>query len=122
MPSYKSGQTSDGLLPEGDYPFTVEKALLKESKQGNPMIEIWLRLPQGALAIDQLVFVQSCAWTIDQFRISIGEIIVPDEEVDIQPADLLGATGTAHVIVETWEGKKRNKIGSYLEPDDIQLS
>jgi hypothetical protein len=121
MPTYKSGQTSD-VLPEGDYPFTVEKAVLKQSKQGNPMIEIWLRLPQGALAIDQLVFTESAGWKIDQFRVSIGEIIVPDEEVEINPSDILEATGTAHVIIETWENKKRNKIGSYLEPDNIKLN
>ena len=120
MPTYKSGQTSD-VLPEGEYPFTVEKAILKTSSNGNPMIELWLRLPQGALAIDQLVFVESASWKIDQFRTSIGEIVLPDEQVDVQPSELIEAKGIAHVIIETWEGKKRNKIGSYLEPDAIKL-
>ena len=121
MPSYKSGQPSE-LLPEGDYPFTVEAATLKTSSNGNEMIELRLRLPQGAVAFDNLVFTESSGWKIDQFRISIGEIILPDEMVEVRPSELIGNTGTAHIIVEEYKGKKSNKVGSYLEPDAIQLT
>ena len=101
MPTYKSGQQSNGeVLPEGEYPFTVEKAILKTSSNNNPMIEVWLRLPKGGLAIDNLVFTDSSSWKIDQFRISIGETVLPDEEVEVNPSELIGAKGFAHIIVE----------------------
>ena len=121
MPTYKSGQPNGEVLPESDYKFTVEKAILKTSSNNNEMIELWLRLPKGGLAIDNLVFTDSSSWKIDQFRISIGETVLPDEQVEINPSDLIGAEGVAHIIVEEYQGKKRNKVGSYLEPDDIQL-
>ena len=121
VPTYKSGQQSD-VSPEGDYPFTVEKAIAKFSSNGNEMIEVWLRLPNGGLAIDNLVFTESSGWKIDQFRTSIGELVLPDEMVEVLPSELIGKTGFAHIIVEEWQGKKRNKVGSYLEPDNIQLS
>ena len=122
MPTYKSGQSNGGsVLPEGDYHFTVEKAILKTSKNQNEMIELWLRLPDGGLAIDNLVFTESSGWKIDQFRTSIGETVLPDEMVEIKASELVEAEGYAHIIVEEWEGKKKNKVGSYLEPDNIQL-
>jgi hypothetical protein len=121
MPTYKSGQQNGDVLPEGDYRFTVEKAILKTSSNNNEMIELWLRLPQGGLAIDNLVFTESSGWKIDQFRTSIGEVVLPDEEVEVKASDLIEAEGFAHIIVEEYQGKKRNKVGSYLEPDDIQL-
>lgn len=123
MPQYKSGQQQQGeLLPEGDYPFTVEAAVLKTSSNGNEMIELRLRLPKGGVAFDHLVFSDSSGWKIDQFRTSIGELVLLDEMVDVAPAELIGKTGLVHIIVEEWQGKKRNKVGSYLEPDDLQLS
>jgi hypothetical protein len=121
MPTYKSGQQNGDVLSEGDYKFTVEKAILKTSSNGNEMIELWLRLPNGGLAIDNLVFTESSGWKIDQFRISIGETVLPDEQVEVTPSELIGAEGFAHIVIEEWQGKKRNKVGSYLEPDDIQL-
>ena len=85
------------------------------------MIELWLRLPQGGLAIDNLVFTENSGWKIDQFRTSIGEVILPDEEVEVKASELIGAEGYAHIIIEAYNGKDRNKVGAYLEPDDIQL-
>jgi hypothetical protein len=122
MPTYKSGQQPvSEILPEGDYPFTVEAAVLKTSSNGNQMIELRLRLPNGAVAFDNLVFTDSSAWKIDQYRISIGEMILPDEIVDVNPSEQIGKTGFAHIIVEEYKGKQHNKIGSYLEQDEIQL-
>jgi hypothetical protein len=122
MPSYKSGQQQQSdPLSEGDYKFTIERAIAKVSSNGNEMIEVWLRLPGGALAIDNLVFTENSGWKIDQFRESIGELILPGEEVEVLPSELIGKTGYAHIVVDEWQGKKKNKVGSYLAPDNVQL-
>jgi hypothetical protein len=119
VPSYKSGQQQAGeLLPEGDYPFKIEAATLKTSSAGNEMIELRLRLPKGGVAFDNLVFTDSSSWKIDQFRVSIGELILPDEQVEVYPSELLQKTGWAHIVVDEYQGKKRNKVGSYLEPKE----
>ena len=117
MPQYKSGQQQQGeLLPEGDYPFKVEAAVLKTSSSGNEMIELRLRLPKGGVAFENLVFTESSGWKIDQFRVSVGELVLPDEMVELNPSDCLDKTGWAHIVVDEYQGKKKNKVGSFLEP------
>lgn len=129
MPVYTSG-TSSAPLPDGEYRAEIEQAKLKDSKNsGNKMIEMWLRLPRGGMAIDNLVFVKSAFWKIDQFREALGEIILPDEEIEVNPSELVGRKPWVSVKTETFEGKARNKIASYLPPkpgdsddDDIEAT
>jgi hypothetical protein len=115
MPTYVSGQQRD-ILPDGTYDFEVESAILKNSKNGNEMIELQLRVKDN-LVYDYLVFDQNAAFRIDQFRRSIGEQVLPGEIVEVSPSDLIDKKGKCSVITETWMGKPRNKIGSYLEPE-----
>lgn len=126
MPTYTSGQ-STGPLPDGEYRAEIIKAILKPAKSGNQMIELWLRLPKGGLAIDNLVFTPSAYWKIDQFREALGEVILPGEEIDINPSELMNRKPWVSVKTEVYEGKPRNKIGAYLPPkpgdsddDDIE--
>jgi len=113
MPTYVSGQQRD-ILPDGTYDYTVESAMLKTSKQGNEMIELQLRI-KDALVYDYLVFEPKSAFKIDQFRRSYGDPVLPGEVVEINPSDLEQKSGKCTVITEMWQGKARNKIGSYLE-------
>jgi hypothetical protein len=107
---------SDNLtLPDGEYPFVVIAATLKNSKNGSEMIELVLDFPEGVRVWDNLVFVKSAFWKIDQFRRSIGELVLPEEEVDIAPSELVGKSGKASLVTETYEGRSRNKVASYIE-------
>ena len=123
---YIAGVSADTHFPEGDYPFIVKSSKPKTSKKGSEMIELILEVNNNGLSIqvtDYLVF-DGAVFTsarIDQFRTAIGEVILAGEEVDVLPSELLSKNGTAHLVVEEWNGKKRNKIGSYLEPDNIPL-
>lgn len=117
MPKYISGGSDDSVLPAGKYAFVVEGANTQTSKGGNEMIRLMLRVSNTAIVWDYLVFSgdRMNNARIDQFRRALGEIILPDEEVEILPSDLIGKTGWVNLTVETWEGRKQNKVGSYLE-------
>jgi hypothetical protein len=113
MPTYVSGQQRD-VKPDGEYDFIVEGATLGNSKNGNQRIELQNRIGD-ILVFDYLVFDEKSYWKIDQFRRAIGEVVLPGEVVEIKPSDLEGKTGRCTLITEIWQGKARNKIGSYIE-------
>ncbi|MEI8309326.1 MAG: DUF669 domain-containing protein [Verrucomicrobiota bacterium] len=117
MPSYKSSEPTSrpDFVPAGDYTVEILNAEESVSKQGNDMIELKLKIePTGAICFDNLVFTPNAFWKIDAFRASTGESVVPDEEVNIECDDLLGRTGRARLIVEEYNGRKRNKVAAWL--------
>jgi hypothetical protein len=108
--------SDSGTLPDGIYKFEVIAATLKTSKNGNEMIELVLQFPEGIRIWDNLTFTRSAFWKIDQFREATGELLLPEEEIEINPSDLIGKSGKASVITESYEGNDRNKIASYVKP------
>jgi hypothetical protein len=120
MPSYKSSEPSSrpDLLEPGDY--TVEVIEAEESiaqSSQNDKIELKLKIePSGAIVWDNLVFTPNAFWKIDAFRAATGELVIPDEDVEIIADDLIGRRGRARLIVEEHNGKKRNKVGAWLVP------
>jgi hypothetical protein len=81
------------------------------------MIELKLRAqPSGATFFDHLVFMETAFWKIDAFRAATGENVTPDQDVEIRADDLIGRTGRARLIVEEFNGRKRNKIAAWLAP------
>jgi chemotaxis receptor (MCP) glutamine deamidase CheD len=119
MPSYKSSEPTSrpDFVEAGDYTVEVINATETVSKKGSDMIELHLKvLPDGAVFFDHLVFVKNAFWKIDAFRASIGENVLPDEDVDIHADDFIGKQGRAHLSVEEYEGRKRNKIAAWLVP------
>ena len=81
------------------------------------MIELKLRvLPHGSLCFDGLVFIPAAYWKIDSFRASTGEKVLPNQEVDVQCDDLIGRRARVRLIVESFNGKDRNKVASWLPP------
>ena len=120
MPTYKSSEPTirPDFVEAGDY--TVEVIGAEESisqKSHNEMIELKLKVePSGSILFDNLVFVPNAFWKIDSFRASTGETVTPDEDVDIIADDLIGRKGRARLIVEEYNGKKRNKVAAWLLP------
>jgi hypothetical protein len=120
MPTYKSSEPTSrpDFVEAGDY--TVEILGAEESisqKSHNEMIELKLKVePSGAILYDNLVFTANAFWKIDAFRAATGEKVTPDEDVEIIADDLIGRTGRARLIVEEYNGKKRNKVAAWLVP------
>lgn len=117
MPSYNAGASgASSILPDGEYPFSVKACKLKTSSNGNEMFELILEFPMNCTVFDNLVFTDSSAWKIDQFRESIGHLIIPGK-INLNASDFIGQRGKAVLRIETWEGKKRNKIEAYVPAD-----
>lgn len=119
MPTYKSSEPTSrpDFVPAGDYTVEILNAEESVSKQGNDLIELKLRIePSGAICFDNLVFTQNAFWKIDAFRAATGEKVVPDEEVNIECDDLIGRTGRARLVVEEYNGRRRNKVAGWLLP------
>ena len=120
MPTYKSSEPTSrpDFVPAGDYTVEVLNAEESVSKQGNDLIELKLKIePSGAICFDNLVFTPNAFWKIDAFRASTGEKVTPDEEVSIECDELIGRTGRARLVVEEYNGRKRNKVAAWLLPE-----
>ena len=118
MPTYKAStptERPDHVEP-GDYEVEVVDAVESLSKSGREMIELKLKTSAGSYLSDFLVFIPNASWKIDSFRAATGEAVTPDEETEIVADDLVGRTGTARLVVEEYNGKKRNKVVAWLSP------
>src|SRR5437879_296946 len=119
MPTYHASEPTarPDFVQPGDYEVEVVNAEETVSQKGHDMIELKLRAePGGAVFFDHLVFTESSFWKIDAFRAAIGERVTPDQEVEIHGDDLIGRKGRARLVVEEFNGRKRNKIGAWLLP------
>jgi hypothetical protein len=122
MPSYTQGL--DVTVPEGIYDFTVADANEKMSQSsGNDMIELQLIVkgPDGeeVKIFDNLVFSPKAFWKIDMFRVCTGDKLVAGQSVEFNAEDCLDRTGKCCVITDKFEGRERNKVKEYLDPNAI---
>ena len=116
MPTYNAStptERPDHVEP-GDHPVEVIDAVESLSRSGHEMIELKLRTSAGSYLYDFLVFIPSAFWKIDSFRAATGEAVTPEADVEIVADDLIGRTGTARLIVEEYNGKKRNKVAAWI--------
>ena len=118
MPSYTASTPTErpDFVDPGDYPVEVIDASETVSKTGHEMIELKLKTSAGSYLYDFLVFIPNAYWKIDSFRAATGEVVTPDDEVEITADDLIGRTGSVRLIVEEYKGKKRNKVAAWLAP------
>ena len=116
MPTYKASTPSErpDHVEPGDYEVEVVDAIETLSKSGHEMIELKLKTSAGSFLYDFLVFIPNAFWKIDSFRAATGEEVTPEDDVEITADDLIGRTGTARLIVEEYNGKKRNKVAAWL--------
>jgi len=78
-------KAEDGVSQAGN-PVIKLRGEVRESLDGAISFEDG----QGPLIFENLVFVQSAAWKIDQFRCAIGEDPEEGEEITLEADDLLG--------------------------------
>jgi hypothetical protein len=119
MPTYKSSEPTSrpDYVEAGEYQVEIINAEETVSQRGSDMIELKLRIePSGAIMFDHLVFTESAFWKIDSFRAATGENVTADQEVEIRADDLIGRTARARLVIEEFNGRKRNKIAAWLLP------
>jgi hypothetical protein len=104
MPSYKQEEPKSSgafFVEPGIYQLEIVNAVEKLSQNGNEMIKLITKvvLPSGGVGPeihDHLVFTAKASWKIDQFLASIGQAVIPGEEVSIDADDLVGRHGPCH--------------------------
>ena len=119
MPSYRSSEPTarPDYVEPGEYEIEVINAEDAVSQKGSEMIELKLRVePSGAVFFDHLVFTEKSFWKIDAFRAATGENVTANQDVEIHADDLIGRKGRAKLIVEEFNGRKRNKVAAWLLP------
>ena len=116
MPSYTASTPNErpDHVDPGDYQVEVVDAIETISKSGHEMIELKLKTSAGSYLYDFLVFIPAAFWKIDAFRAATGEVVRPEEDVEISADHVIGRTGTARLTVEEYNGKKRNKVAAWL--------
>lgn len=122
MPSYHANIPSErpDHVEPGDYEVEVIDAIETLSKSNHEMIELKLRTDAGSYLYDFLVFIPNAFWKIDAFRAATGEQVTPEQDVEINPDDLIGRTGRARLAIEEYNGKKRNKVAAWLTARPVQ--
>ncbi len=116
MPSYTASTPSErpDHVEPGDYEVEIVDAIETISKSGHEMIELKLKTSAGSYLYDFLVFIPSAFWKIDSFRAATGEEVTPEQDVEITADHVVGRTGAARLVVEEYNGKKRNKVAAWL--------
>jgi hypothetical protein len=127
MPEYEQGLA--GLVfSDGIYDFKCVDAGEKESKETrNTMIEMQLDVfnadfTNKVRVVDRLVFVPNSYWKIDAFRRATGEKIAEDKKVSFEAEDCIDRVGRCRLRTSVYNGKARNEIDYYVEPDEKDQS
>lgn len=117
-PKTKEEALSAGLLEKGNYEFTVIAAKEKESKAGNPMIEILIKI-WGENGREHLLYdylMESVEHKFRHFFYSIGMGEMSEKgEVDCEL--LKGASGVCKIYIKedkTGQYSPKNSVADYI--------
>jgi hypothetical protein len=121
IPEYEQN-TAGNLFADGDYNFSVVDAVEKTASTGNALIEMQQDVfnddfTEKVRVVDRLVFTPNSYPRIDNFRKATGEKIIAGGKVNFEAEDCIGRKGRCHLKTTTYNGKSRNEIEYYLEPE-----
>lgn len=106
------------IITPGKYATKVEQAEAKTSSNGNPMLEIRLRITEGQFA-SRLVFFRATATEKSQgiflrnlaaFGITSEWLVTAEPSFDEIANALVGREAIAEVILDKWQGQERNSV------------
>jgi hypothetical protein len=131
MPSYKQEEPKKAgtyFVEPGIYRVEIRNAVEKTSQNGNPMIKLVCKIllkddVEGPEVWDHLVFTAKASWKIDQFLASIGQAVVPGEEVSVEASDLIGEVGVAEIGEEAGTNnpdQRFNNIQRWVFGDELK--
>jgi hypothetical protein len=121
-------QTEPELLPTGDYPFEIAEATFKDSQNtGNTYLALVMRIspdaypadftegdPDGTTVTYNRLVVKpdkgQNRWRVRKFLEAVGAKLGRT----LDPAELIGLTGTLHVEQDEYDGEKRLQVRKVL--------
>ena len=119
--TYNSGSPSASSfsVEAGTYKLRVIEATEDTSKGGNDMVKLKLRIlkadgSDGPAMFDYLVLGENTGWKIDQFLSACGEHPGEGQRVSLDVDAMIGWECEAELTVETYNGKKSNKVANYV--------
>lgn len=105
-----------GLLPHGTYDFEVVEAVEKQSKAGNDMVELKVRVfdSQGRYRniFDYLVGSDGSAYKVRHFA-EATDMLDAYDHGELRAQDMIGRAGQCKVII------KKDKSGQYPDKNSI---
>lgn len=105
------------IFPEGWY--TAELNLFEEkfSREGSPYTNLQFKNPQTNQTVWGILSHKVTAlWKMAQFKAAIS---MPDTDTDLEP--YRGARLLVYVVIEEYEGTKRNKVTEYTAEGDTTV-
>lgn len=122
-PKTENEVSSAGLWPKGTYDFEVADATDKQSKNGNDMTELVVKIydqeGKSRKVFDYLVDTDGGAYKIRHFAEAAG--LLKEYETGFLPADvMIGKTGRCQVIIQkdkTGAYPDKNAISDYVKSD-----
>ena len=120
MFTYTAKTNGEGIayqLDPGYYEARIHEAQETRSKAGNDIIKLtlWVLGPEGYVTIrENLVFMDSMYWKVDQFLTALGRKVEPGQVIIVDAAQLVGRT----LWVKTLEEESTNKDDgkTYINP------
>lgn len=115
------GVESRQTPPEGDYVVEVLEAQMGVSGNKNDQVEFTLEIAKGKYKGVKLYLYcttdEKSLWKLHAFLTALG-VEVPDDEMDLDLADLVGEQCVGVVMHETYNGKKRAKMTDFDSLDN----
>ena len=118
-------QTEYPVLDPGVYEYEVVKTTLKEyhpkptSKIGHcAQLDVQLRIKDKYNVFESLFFDPSTAWKAARFAKSVGLYVDGISPIELDKK-AVGCIGEAEFIIEEYNGKKRNRVRTYIEKKSV---
>lgn len=117
-PITAAAATAPGLFKRGPHDFEIMTAVEKQSKAGNDMIELLVKVydteGRSRLINDWLVESEGMAYKTRHFAEAVG-LLSQYEKGELHSADLPGKTGRCQVGIKKEDGyPDKNRIQDYL--------
>lgn len=117
-----------GEIPVGQHDVEIVEAIPGLNNKGNPNLRVIYELPgDGRQLPDWLTAVPRARWVWKRLWEAAG-LPFPDDDVDVDEADLIGKRVHIEVVEDTYDGVVRNKVkdvspyvGSDV-PDDLDTA
>lgn len=111
------------ILPEGTYEVTVNEAKKGKSKNDQPKVSFEFEVTEGKFKGNKLF--EECSlqkqalFKLKNVLTALG-LEIPNKAFDLNLKELIGLTCFVEVGHEVYEGKKKNRILEYINPEDSE--
>ena len=110
-----------GPIPDNDYQLAVLEANETKSSAGNDMVALKLSVVEGPYkgnhVYDYLVFQDNMKWKTRSFLRALGEVVVDNADIKLEPGSWFGKMVKATCTSEEYNGKMSNKVKAYIDSD-----